>query len=141
MNTIEQFIVYVHWNEAHFTYIYEYHTNVFEPDNVYKNPPLNPISPIFLFHYGAPPMTAGAHSCSRKLPTCARLMPGRVIFFYACSGQRQFSTVSFSGFGLLVRVKVLGSVYHNCFPDSNPNLIHHSNRNLTLTQILTPNSS
>ena len=25
-NTIEQFIVYVHRNEAHFTYIYVYHT-------------------------------------------------------------------------------------------------------------------
>ena len=59
----------------------------------------------------------------------------RVFFFYACSGQRQFSTVSFSGFGLWV--KVLGSVYHNRFPNSNPNLIHNSSRNLPLTQILT----
>ena len=42
-NTIEQFIVYVHRNEANFTYIYVYHTNVFEADNVYKNPPLNEI--------------------------------------------------------------------------------------------------
>ena len=65
----------------------------------------------------------------------------RNFFFYACSGQRQFSTVSFSGFGLWVRVKVLGSVYHNRFPNSNPNLIHNCSRNLTLTQILTPNSS
>ena len=38
-NTIEQFIVCVHRNEAHFTYIYVYHTNVFEADNSYKNPP------------------------------------------------------------------------------------------------------
>ena len=33
-NTIEQFIVYVHRNEAHFTYIYVYHTNVSEVDNI-----------------------------------------------------------------------------------------------------------
>ena len=44
-NTIEQFIVCVHRNEASVSYIY--HTNVFEADNVYKNPPLNVISPIF----------------------------------------------------------------------------------------------
>ena len=65
----------------------------------------------------------------------------RNFFFYACSGQRQCSTVSFSGFGLWVRVRVLGSVYHNRFPNSNPNLNHNSNRNLTLTPILTPNLS
>ena len=46
-NTIEQFMVYVYRNEAYFTYIYEYHTNVFEADNIYKNPPPNEISPIF----------------------------------------------------------------------------------------------
>ena len=57
-NTIEQFIVYVHQNEAHFTYIYVYHTNVFQADNIYKNPPPNVISPIFfLFRSGAPPKT------------------------------------------------------------------------------------
>ena len=44
-NTIEQFIVYVHRNEADFTNIYVSDTNVFEADNVYKNPPLNVISP------------------------------------------------------------------------------------------------
>ena len=32
-NTIEQFIVYVHRNEAHFTYIYVYHSNGFEANN------------------------------------------------------------------------------------------------------------
>ena len=56
-NTIE----YVHWNEAHFTYIYVYHSNVFEADNIYKKP-----SPKCHFTYicfyvffcsGAPPMT------------------------------------------------------------------------------------
>ena len=36
-----------HRNEARFTYIYVYHSNVFEADNAYKNPPLNVISPIF----------------------------------------------------------------------------------------------
>ena len=41
MNTIEQFIVYVHRNEAHFTYIY---TNVSEADNIYK------ILPQMSFH-------------------------------------------------------------------------------------------
>ena len=34
-NTIEQFIVYVDRNESHYTYIYVYHTNVFEADNIY----------------------------------------------------------------------------------------------------------
>ena len=37
---------YVHRNEAHFTYIYVYHTNVFEADSIYKNPPQNVISHI-----------------------------------------------------------------------------------------------
>ena len=61
--------------------------------------------------------------------------------YAARTGQRQFSTVSFSGFGSWVRVRVLGSVYHTRFPNSNPNLNHNSNRNITLTPILTPNSS
>ena len=65
----------------------------------------------------------------------------RNFFPYACSGQRQFPTGSFSGFGLWVRVRVLGSDNHNRFPNSNHNLHHNSNRNLTLTPILTPNSS
>ena len=52
----------------------------------------------------------------------------RNFFSYACSGQRQFSTVSFSGFGFWVRV--LCSDNHNRFPNSNPNLI------TTLTLIL-----
>ena len=73
-NTIEQFIVYVHRNEAHLTYIYVYyHTNVSEADNIYKNPPPNVISPIFLFRSGAPPMTlltAGALTDPR-LPATA----------------------------------------------------------------------
>ena len=60
-NTIEQLIVYVHRKEAHFTYICAYHTNVFEADNIYKNSPPNVISPmfclLFLFRYGAPPIT------------------------------------------------------------------------------------
>ena len=46
-NTIEQLIVYVHRNEAHFTnnFMYIIHI-VFEADNIYKNPPRNGISPI-----------------------------------------------------------------------------------------------
>ena len=36
-NAIEQFIImYVHRSEAHFTYIYVHHTNVFEVDTIYK---------------------------------------------------------------------------------------------------------
>ena len=50
-NTIEPCIVYVHRNEAHFTYIYVHHTNVFEADNIYKNPPPNVISPIFICYF------------------------------------------------------------------------------------------
>ena len=48
-NTNEQFIVYVHRNEAHFTYIYVYHTKVSEADNIYKNSPPNVISSIYCF--------------------------------------------------------------------------------------------
>ena len=67
-NTIEHFIVYVHRNEAHFTYIYVYHTNVSEADNIYKNPPPNVISP-YLFRSGAL-STAGALTDPR-LPATA----------------------------------------------------------------------
>ena len=50
-NTIEQFMVYVHRNEEYFTYNYIYHNNVFEADNIYKNPPPNLISPIFFCYF------------------------------------------------------------------------------------------
>ena len=46
----------------------------------------------------------------------------------------------FGGFRLWVSVRVLrvlGSVYHNRFPNTNHNLNHNPNRNLTLTTILT----
>ena len=59
-NAFEQFIVYVDRNEAHFTYICVYHTNVFEADNIYKKPPPNVISPkqnSIFFRSGAPAMT------------------------------------------------------------------------------------
>ena len=65
----------------------------------------------------------------------------RVIFFYPCSRQRQFSTARFGGFGLWVRVRILDNGYHNRFPNYNPNLNHNPNRNITLTPTLTPNSS
>ena len=60
--------MYVHRNEAHFTYIYVYHTNVFEADNIYKNLPqmsFHLYFLLFLFRSGAPPMTlltVGAHT-------------------------------------------------------------------------------
>ena len=60
-NIIEQFSVHVHRNEEHVTYIYVYLTNVFEADNIYKNPPPNVISPIFVAIFislkGSSPMT------------------------------------------------------------------------------------
>ena len=71
-NTIEQFIVYVHRNEAHFTYIYVYHTNVSEADNISKKL-ISPIFLLFLFRSGAPLMTlltAGALTDPR-LPATA----------------------------------------------------------------------
>ena len=84
-NTIEQFSVYVHQNEAHVTYIYVYHTNVFEADNTYITPPPNVISPYcfaILFRSWAPTktlLTVGALTgCPRQLQTCARLMQGWV---------------------------------------------------------------
>ena len=58
-NTIEQSMVYVHRNEAYFTYIY--HTNVFEADNINKkNLPqmsFHRYFLLFLFRSGAPLMT------------------------------------------------------------------------------------
>ena len=87
-NTIKQFIVYVHRNEPHFTYIYVYHTNVLNADNIYKNPPPNVISPIIVCHLY---FVMGLHpwlcwmmersqipSCPRQLHTCTRLMQGWV---------------------------------------------------------------
>ena len=54
-------MVYVHRNEAYFTYMYVYHTNVFEADNIYKNTPpkchFTYIFLLFLFRSGAPPIT------------------------------------------------------------------------------------
>ena len=89
-NTFEQFIVYVHRNEAHFTYIYVYHTNVFEAGNIFKNLPKCNFTYLFLqflFRSGAPPMTlltAGALTAlpDPQLPvtasTCAPLLHGWV---------------------------------------------------------------
>ena len=71
-NPIEQVIVKVHRNEAHFTYIY-----VFQADNVYKNPPpkcnFTFIFLLFLLRSWAPPMTlptAGALT-NPQLPATA----------------------------------------------------------------------
>ena len=78
-NTVEQFIVYVQLNEAYFTYIYVYQTNVFEADNSYKNLPPNIISPIFVGLFisalgsGAPPMTQLPATASSVCTTDARL--------------------------------------------------------------------
>ena len=59
-NTIEQFSVYVHRNEAQFTYMYADHTNVFEAANIYKTLPqmsFHLYFLLFLFRSAAPPMT------------------------------------------------------------------------------------
>ena len=71
-NTIELFIVYVDRNEAHFIYIYVYHTNVFEADNIYKNPPPNVISPIFAIFplWGSTHNPADWWSAHRSLAAC-----------------------------------------------------------------------
>ena len=46
MNAVEQFIVFIGMKHISPTgYICVYHTNVFEADNIYKNPPPNVISP------------------------------------------------------------------------------------------------
>ena len=78
-NTIEQFIVYVHRNEAHFTYISVYHMNVSEADNIYKTLPqmsFHLYFLLFLFRSGAPPvtlLTAGALTDPR-LPATASIL-------------------------------------------------------------------
>ena len=55
-NTIEQYIAYIHRNEAHFTYIYVNHTNVSEADRIYITRPQMSFL-IYSFRSGAPPMT------------------------------------------------------------------------------------
>ena len=57
----------------------------------------------------------------------------RNFFSYQCSGHGPFSTANFGGFGLLVRVEILGSDCNNRFPNTNHNLNHNSNYYLTLT--------
>ena len=107
-NTIEQFIVYVHRNEAHFTYIYVYHTNVSEADNITKTLPQMSFHLYFfaiLFRSGAPPMTlltAGAltdprlHAAASNVCTTDARLGGVIfsslIFSYQCSGHGPFST-------------------------------------------------
>ena len=75
-NTIEQFIVCS--SELSTFHLDLYHTNVFEADNVYKKPSPKVISPIFLFHFGAPSMTlltAGELTDPyRALPAIASVM-------------------------------------------------------------------
>ena len=70
----------------HISPTFMYNTNVFEPDNVFKNPTLKVISPIFLailISLRAPPMTAGALT-DPQLPSIASnvcttdAMPGGV---------------------------------------------------------------
>ena len=59
-NTVDLLIVYVHRNEEHFTYIYVYHTNVFEADNIYKKTSPNcHFTNLFAicFRFGAPLIT------------------------------------------------------------------------------------
>ncbi len=72
-NTIEQFIVYIHRNEAHFTYIYVYHNNVSEADNIDKKPSpkchFTYIFWLFLFRSGTL-LTAGALT-DHRLPATA----------------------------------------------------------------------
>ena len=55
-------------------------------------------------------------------------------FFFPISapGMGRFQLLNLGGFGLLVRVKVLGSDCNNRFPNTNHNLNHNSNDNLTL---------
>ena len=59
-NTIKQFIVYVHRNEPHFTYIYVYHTMYLTLTTFTKTLPKCNFTynfVPFLFRSGAPPMT------------------------------------------------------------------------------------
>ena len=78
-NTIEQFIVYVHRNEAHFTYIYVYHTNVSEATTFTKTLPqmsFHLYFLLFLFHSGAPSktlLTAGALTDPRLSATASNV--------------------------------------------------------------------
>ena len=80
-NTIEHFIVYVHRNEAHFTYIYVYHTNVYEADNIYKNPPpkchVTYICCYFYFALRLHPWLGWLLERSQT-PSCERQMQGWV---------------------------------------------------------------
>ena len=59
--------------------------------------------------------------------------PGCVICFpINAPGMSRFQLLNLGGFGLWVRVNVLGSDCNNRFPNTNHNLNHNSNDNLTL---------
>ena len=49
-------------------------------------------------------------------------LPGSVIFFLHCLVPGRGSFQLSSGFGLWVMVRVVGSVYHNRFPNYDPSL-------------------
>ena len=58
----------------------------------------------------------------------------RVNFFpINAPGMGRFQLLNLGGFGLWVRVEVLGSDCNNRFPNTNHNLNHNSNDDLTLT--------
>ena len=63
------------------------------------------------------------------------MVPGHVIFFPINApgmGRFQLLNLGVLGYGLCVRVKILGSDCNNRFPNTNHNLNHNSNDNLTL---------
>ena len=78
----------------------------------------------------------GSYHCHQRTSSIAladrngrtNLSPGRAIFVSTLvpgSGSFQLPPSSlYGGFGLWVRVRVLGSVYHHRFPNTNPNLNH-----------------
>ena len=60
------------------------------------------------------------------------MLPARVIFLSTLvpgSGNFKLPDLAGLGYGLWVRVRVLGSVHHNRFHNSNHNLNHNPNRN------------
>ena len=74
-NIIEQFILYVHRNEAHFTYIYVNHTNVSEVDNIYKTFPQMsfPLNCFAIFMSLMTLLTAGALADPRLPETASNV--------------------------------------------------------------------